>query len=409
MAKQNFVTSTVWIGDNLPVMRGMNSECIDLIYLDPPFNSNRNYEAPIGSEAAGSAFKDMWTLDDIDRGEHGELADYNPALLSVISAARQSHGTGMMAYLTFMGLRMIEMKRILKPTGSIYLHCDPTASHYLKLAMDAIFGKENFRNEIIWRIGWVSGFKTQKKGWIRNHDTILYYLMSKEAGEGFNKEFIPYAPDYVRRDGKKPTGKGVPIEDTWNCSENDILDSIAIKSFSKEKTGYPTQKPLALLERIVRASSNKGDWLFDPFCGCATSMVAAEKYGRNWAGVDLSPLAVKLVDQRIENFRNNLSRKELDQYGLWKGAISFAEPPIRDDTMDLPHYRTHRHLLYGLQEGNCAGCGIHFPFKVMEVDHMLPVSKGGTDHEGNLQLLCSGCNRSKGAKTMAEWKATRGW
>ncbi|MCY4262495.1 MAG: DNA methyltransferase [Candidatus Dadabacteria bacterium] len=137
----NFVSGTVWISDNLPILRGMNSESVDLIYLDPPFNSNRNYEAPIGSKAAGASFKDIWTLDDVDVHEHGELADRNPAAYAVIEAAKQAHGKGMMSYLIFMAVRLIEMQRILKPTGSIYLHCDPTASHYLKILMDGIFSR----------------------------------------------------------------------------------------------------------------------------------------------------------------------------------------------------------------------------------------------------------------------------
>ena len=128
MIKPNFISGTVWTGDNRPVLRGMNSNCVDLIYLDPPFNSNRNYEAPIGSKAAGAAFKDMWTLDDVDVYEHGELADRNPAAYSVIEAAKQAHGKGMMSYLIFMAVRLIEMYRILKPTGSIYLHCDDAAA-----------------------------------------------------------------------------------------------------------------------------------------------------------------------------------------------------------------------------------------------------------------------------------------
>ena len=137
---------------------------------------------------------------------------------------------------------------------NLYLHCDSTSSHYLKLVADLVLGNQNFKIEIVWRIGWVSGYKTQKRGWIRNHDNILYYC-SGSATERFNKEYLPYPDEYVRRDGNRPSGKGFPIEDTWNCSPADVLDSIKIKSFSKEKTGYPTQKPVALLCRIVRAST----------------------------------------------------------------------------------------------------------------------------------------------------------
>ena len=148
MSEPNFKNRTMWTGDNLDIMRGMNSESVDLIYLDPPFNSNRTYSAPIGSEAAGAAFKDTWTLDDVDVAWHGEIADKQPALYSIIDAAGLAHGKGMKSYLIMMAVRLLEMNRLLKTTGSIYLHCDSTASHYLKLLMDCIFGKSNFRNEI---------------------------------------------------------------------------------------------------------------------------------------------------------------------------------------------------------------------------------------------------------------------
>ena len=170
----NFASGTVWTGDNLDIMRGMNSECVDLIYLDPPFNSNRHYEAPIGSKAAGAAFKDAWTLDDVDVCEHGELADRNPAAYSVIEAARQAHGKGMQSYLIFMAVRLLEMRRILKPTGSIYLHCDPTASHSLKLLMDGVFGMLNARSCIAWKRSSVHS-DTKQHG--RIQDNILYYTI----------------------------------------------------------------------------------------------------------------------------------------------------------------------------------------------------------------------------------------
>ena len=147
----NWTNRTLWTGDNLDIMRGMNSETVDLIYLDPPFNSNRNYSAPLGSEAAGAAFKDTWTLSDVDEAWHGEIADRQPALYTIIDAAGLAHGKGMKSYLIMMAVRLLEMRRLLKDTGSIYLHCDPTASHYLKTLMDAVFGQSNFRNEIVWK------------------------------------------------------------------------------------------------------------------------------------------------------------------------------------------------------------------------------------------------------------------
>ena len=406
MNAPNFADGTIWTGDNLHILRGMNDECVDLIYLDPPFNSNRNYEAPIGSKAAGAAFKDAWTLSDVDVHEHGELADRNPAAYTVIEAARQAHGKSMMSYLIFMAVRLLEMRRVLKSTGSIYLHCDPTASHYLKLLMDGVFGQGNFGNEVIWHYRrWTAGTKHFQ----RMHDVVLRYM--KTDTFNFNIQYEPYG-DWIKKDYKyvdPETGKRwrwhtvkgnrykVFLEDRdRGVKLNDVWQIPYLGSTSKERTGYPTQKPLALLERIIRASSDKGDMILDPFCGCATTLVAADRLQRRWAGIDLSPLAIKLVNERVAGDR-----------GLWGGATALEEPPKRTDLGKLPNYRTHKHRLYGEQEGVCVGCDTHFPFRIMEVDHILPKSRGGTDHPENLQLLCSACNRSKGGRTMAEWRAAQ--
>ncbi|MCY4146810.1 MAG: DNA methyltransferase [Chloroflexi bacterium] len=471
MTTPNFASGTVWTGDNLPVMRGINSACIDLIYLDPPFNSNEDYAAPIGSQAAGAAFKDTWTLSDIDVYEHGELAERSPAAYAVIAAARQTHGKSAMSYLIMMAVRLIEMRRILKDTGSIYLHCDPTMSHYLKILLDSVFGSALFQNEVVWKR---QSSHNRAKRWGPVHDTILFYA---KRGFTWNRLLLPLDKEYIDRfyrhsddfgryqvsdltgpgtragdtgkpwQGVDPTKRGrhweVPPDrampdwfifpkgyEKLSAQErldvldqqgliywpkrgaiprfkryltkksgapiNDmVLDIKPLSAKSREKTGYPTQKPLALLERIIEASSNEGDIVFDPFCGCATTLVAADRLNRQWAGIDLSPLAVKLVDQRIRD----------DRGALWGGAIVLDKPPLRTDFGKLPNYRTHRHRLYGEQEGVCVGCDTHFPFKVMEVDHILPRSKGGSDHYENLQLLCTHCNKSKGSKTMAEWRA----
>ena len=168
---------TLFTADNLGVMRGMNSDSIDLIYLDPPFNSNATYSAPIGSEAAGAAFQDTWTLDDVDAEWHGQFADEHPAMHKVIDAAGASHSKGMQAYLIMMAIRLIEMRRILQPTGSIYLHCDPTASHYLKALMDCVFGRTNFRNEIVWH--YCNKDSPGRKAFGRDFDQILFYAPDK--------------------------------------------------------------------------------------------------------------------------------------------------------------------------------------------------------------------------------------
>lgn len=373
-------------------MRGMDSDCVDLIYLDPPFNSKADYAAPIGSEAAGAAFKDTWTLTDIDVEWINLIEAKHPGLYRILLAAMTRSDK---SYLVYMAARLLEMHRILKPAGSIYLHCDPTMSHYLKLVMDAIFGRENFRNEIVWRIGWVSGFKTQKLGWIRNHDIILYYVMTPDAAKRFNKIYIPYAPDYVRRDGRRPTGKGIPIEDTWNCSDADRLDSLMIKSFAP-KTGYPTEKPVPLLNRIISASSNPGDLVLDPFCGCATTLVAADGLGREWTGIDISPKAAELVVKRVQEYQ-----------GLWKDIIHRTDIPKRTDLGEMPPYNSpsNKKYLYGEQGGDCAGCGTHFAMQHLEIDHIISRGKGGTDHIENLQLLCGSCNRIKGDRGMEYLRA----
>ena len=179
--KPNWKNRTMWTGDNIEILRGFNSDCVDLVYLDPPFNSKHNYAAPIGSEAAGAEFRDTWTLDDVDVAWHGLIAEESPNLYKVIDAAMTDSDR---AYLIYMAVRIIEMKRVLKDTGSIYLHCDPTMSHYLKLMMDAIFGRGKFRNEIVWCYGSPG---QPEKHFPRKHDVLLFY-----SGEDsiFNKDAV---------------------------------------------------------------------------------------------------------------------------------------------------------------------------------------------------------------------------
>ncbi len=302
----NWTNRTLWTGDNLDIMRGLNSESVDLIYLDPPFNSNKNYAAPIGSEAAGAAFKDTWTLSDVDEAWHGEIADREPALYSIIDAAKHSHGKGMKSYLIMMAVRLLEMRRLLKETGSIYLHCDPTASHYLKLLMDAVFGTNNFRNEIVWDYSF--RLMDLPRFFNRKHDVILFY--AKTAGCNFSMPKTPWTRDeiiktrkqkiHLDNDGNEvvwmPGGRGRSKSKLKKLSDimaegkamSDVWPISSISSSSKERIGYPTQKPLALLDRIIKASSNEGDIVLDPFAGCATACVAAEKLKRQWVGIDLS-------------------------------------------------------------------------------------------------------------------------
>ncbi|MDE0240624.1 MAG: DNA methyltransferase, partial [bacterium] len=230
----------------------------------------------------------------------------------------------------------------------------------------------------------------------------------------FHVSFEAPSASYLKRfkgktqvlDPDRPTRKLVVDKPTKGLPQRDVWDISIIAGSAKERLGYPTQKPIALLDRIISASSNPGDLVLDPFCGCATTLVAADRLGRQWAGIDLSPLAIRLVNERIAEDRAPKGKGQAVGGSLFR-ANALDSPPTRTDLGRLPNYRTHRHRLYGEQEGVCAGCDTHFPFRVMDVDHMLPRSRGGTDAPDNLQLLCSGCNRSKGNKTMAEWRAAQ--
>ena len=382
MMARNFASGTIWTRDCIEVMRGMNSETVDLIYLDPPFNSKQDYAAPIGSQAAGAAFKDTWSLSDIDVEWIDLIERRNPALQRVLLAAMTDSDK---SYLAYMAARPLEMPRLLKSTGSIYLHCDPTMSHYLKLVMDAIFGRQSFRNEIVWgyRTGGVS-----KRYWARKHDTILFYVKSGEYGHNPLQERVFYDKPFFneQQDEKGRYFADVYLRDVWT-------DLKPIINVSKERVGYPTQKPLKLLDRIIRASSNPGDMVLDPFCGCATTCVAAENLGREWVGIDLSPKAGDLVLERLGAGNQAVRRSDI---------ILRDDIPERTDLGPLPRYNSPqvKQQLYGQQEGYCAGCAGHFESRHFEVDHIIARSRGGTDHLSNLQLLCGHCNRVKGDRGM---------
>ena len=366
-------------------MRGMNSGCIDLIYLDPPFNSNANYAAPVGSKAAGAEFRDTWTLNDIKVEWIGMIEDLHPALHQTLVAAPSD---SMKSYLTYMAVRLLEMRRILKSTGSIYLHCDPTASHYLKSVMDAVFGHENFRNEIVWCYN--KGGR-RSTGWKRCHDTILFYSKGPDAAFSPVRVATSDGEFKMRKGFKKPDGTWWELTKPGKEAGSWWADipSFGTRTNAKEYLDYPTQKPVALLERIITASSREGDLVLDPFCGCATTMVAADRLNRQWAGVDLSEKAVELVKGRIK-----------DDQGLFKDIVHRTDLPRRDDVGTLPSPKSHKPDLYGEQGGHCAGCGQHFELRNLENDHIVARSSGGLDHKENLQLLCGGCNRLKGDRGM---------
>ena len=296
------MTNTLYTGDNIHFLNRLNSESVDLIYLDPPFNSKRTYSAPIGSKAAGASFKDMWTWDDVDEHLLETLLIKHPCLVDFIKSIEGIHGKPMMAYCVYMAQRIIEMHRILKDTGSLYLHCDPTASHYLKLILDKIFGKNKFSNEIIWHYGW--GVRTDKR-WNRKHDIIFMYVKNDNFTFNAHEVMEKRKAEVLRRlaTGSKnatmSADKG-KSEDKTMALPSDVWYIPTINGMSKERTGYPTQKPLTLLERIIKASSNEGDVVFDPFCGCATTCVAAQQLNRKWIGIDIEAKAASVLLERLK-------------------------------------------------------------------------------------------------------------
>ena len=401
--------NTLYYGDNLDILqRYIKDESVDLVYLDPPFNSNANYNVLFaqkdGSQSSAQiqAFEDTWQWDqnaiqtytrEVEKG--GPVADALRAFNLILG------DSNMMAYLTMMAPRLQELRRVLKPNGSLYLHCDPTASHYLKVMLDMVFGAENFRNEVVWKR---TGSHGGSKRWGPLHDTIFFY--SKKSNFTWNKVFEEYDESYLdkfyrfsdRRGryrlvtltgagtragdsgkpwrGVNPTSVGrhwaVPlgalkaIADEQNIQtlstqeKLDLLDSagliywppkgrvpqqkryldeaegvsiqdvitdiLPISSQAAERMGYPTQKPVALLERIINASSNPGDVVLDPFCGCGTAVAAAQKLGRQWIGIDITHLAIGLIKRRMEDaFGDSLKYEVIGEPTTIDDAKTLAE------------------------------------------------------------------------------------
>ena len=411
----------LFVGDNLDVMRGLNSGSVDLIYLDPPFNSKRIYSAPIGTGKGGkkkveAGFHDIWTWnDDVDERLLA-YADKHADLFSYVQIAGKIHGPAMKAYLTFMAQRFIEMHRVLKESGSLYLHCDPTANSYLRVLADCIFGKHNMRNEIVWCY---AKWRNTAKYFVKNHDTVLFY--SKADDYTFNPQYGEMNRDKVADlkrgyhsqghrlliyDAKNPRAqekiKGGDYESVVYIKPENLKGTVlpsywnipSLRSSAKERTGYPTQKPLALLNRIIKASSNDGDIVLDPFCGCATTCVAAQNLNRNWIGIDISDVAAKLVAERL-SYDGDIKR-------MFTDFVASETLPHRTDLKKFDWSKEKvRKYFYGEQAGNCNGCRTHFDDPAhFHIDHIYPKSKGGPWMLDNLQLLCGRCNTVKGDRPM---------
>ena len=451
----NFEAGTIWTADNLKIMRGMNSSTVDLIYLDPPFNSDKKWQRPMEGKLqlnlevlikAGAdsdpelynkwskyvdenrddqdrlilKFDDAWDLNaKKEQMQETRIRQQYPAIHQIIEAVAESHGDPMKAYLIFMGLRLIEMHRILKPTGTLYLHCDPTAGHYLKILLDCIFKSENFRNEVIWSYRRWTG---RANMFIRMHDTIFRYTKSRKFtfnpeyiesldSERFRKGYVTNTANGVKQlivyDEEKARsriaqanneGRKVVFAKRTGTALGDVWTDInVLHGMSKERTGYPTQKPTTLLERIIKASSNEGDLVFDPFCGCATAIVAAHNLGRNWVGCDRSFITVPLLRYRLKANARAICK--------YRSNLTYA--PTRTDSAEEVSLPAHSSALtktqlsdlkdyyFGKQRGVCDGCGRAYDYKIFVLDHVKPKYKGGTDEKSNFQLLCGPCNNRK--------------
>lgn len=349
MSEPNFPTSTIFCHDNLQVLRGMNSECINLIYLDPPFNTKREFMAPIGSSAEGAGFKDVFGKEDIKDIRVEEIEYDYPQVAVFLRGIKMLGNEYNYCYLTFMAARLVECHRILKDTGSLYLHCDPTMSHYLKVLLDQIFGEKQFRNEIVW----YKGFRgtPRKSRWQQEHDILLFYSKSLD-NHCWNQLFSDYKPRSISRYNKidekgrkyalikrKRTDGTIYYGKTYPNGKRvgDVVEIATLSATTKERCGYPTQKPLALLERIINASSNEGDLVLDPFCGCATACVAAEKNHRKWVGIDVSQKAFDLVRMRLEReVPDDLIRAKPD---------FTTEPPTREPDDLIKHSKKHVYVI----------------------------------------------------------------
>ena len=496
----NWPNRTLFHGDNLDFLRAMNSNSVHLIATDPPFNKGRDFHATPDSLTSGASFHDRWSWDkDVHQEWVDQIMDDWPHVMHVIEGSRKSYGDDMGAFLCYMAVRLLEMHRILRDDGSLYLHCDTTASHYLKELLDAVFGWKNFKNQIIWRR---TGSHNSADRFGPIHDVILFYakpqyehrvqfspylrghvaeyfkksdqrgrywtnsihgsgIRKGESGKpwrGYDPTAVgrhwaiprdlvlafgidPSLPQHEKLDALHMLGlidlpsvgsnslptyrqyltdsPGQPIQDLWvyqphtkgalQDTENEIDKDVRWipKRDKKERTGYPTQKPLGLYGRIIQSSSNEGDIVLDPFAGCATTCVAAEKLSRQWVGIDFWDKVHEVIVERLE--KEGL----LGQFEL--GEINYtAETPERTDSGEhsSPFLKTKKRIdepkgpkmsrkeMYEYlleQHGSiCQGCGREFDdARYLELDHNTPRSDRGLNHISNRILLCGPCNKAK--------------
>jgi len=343
----------LYYGDNLEIMRNMPKGCVDLIYLDPPFNSKRIYNASMGG-VQWVAFDDTWQWDEASDDFYAVAGGVE--LAPVMEGLRRILGEGAnLAYLSYMANRLRECRRVLKDTGSIYLHCDPTASHYIKVMMDGIFGHANFRNEIIWHY---EKWSAKSNKFQKNHDVILVFGKSNKTkfnnlkiltdnlkkkyekgyligGGGGSKGLVVYNKHLPKVKKMIESHKyKVHYSSMDGRSMSDVWSIPIINPMSKERLGYPTQKPIALLDRIIEAATDKGDVVFDPFCGCGTTIYAAHKLKRKWIGCDIGVLAIKLIRHTLEE-RYRLSEGDHFEVDGIPASIEQAQEIFKRDSLPV--------------------------------------------------------------------------
>ena len=483
MAEQNFPDRVLYNMDNLDVLRGMNDATVDLVATDPPFNKKRNRAASAGQYedawrwADDPSFQqerpDQWLWQPVHRIWLDQIRDDNEGLFQVIETARTTQDDDTAAFLCFLGVRLLEMHRVLKPTGSIYLHCDHSANAYIRMVMDAVFGKDNFRNEVVWKRS--QGAKNAAGRYHSEHDTIFYYVKSRQFT--WNPIYVPLTPEvidewyrYVDENGERynvgdlqaPGAGGYEYEflgvtRKWRHPESRMRELLeqgrivhkstvatskrevaGIKRYlseskgallvgdiwqdikllgrrSREATGSPDQKPVALYERIIAASSNPGDIVLDPFCGCATTPIAAHNLGRRWVGIDRREDAAYHVANRLLGLGINVNEYRAQQQALMPQLQAACEiryvPPVRTDDGETapsrsPVYRRRKPAtmrraemlaILTAQWGiRCWGCGFEPPsVEYLDLDHLFPESEGGSNELPNRAPLCSPCNKRK--------------
>ena len=457
--RTNVPNRTLFIGDNLDALRGINASSVDLIYLDPPGNTGRTYSATEHAKARGVTFDDVWTPENVDGEWLSVIGAHHPDAYSAVAAVMGD--SPMLAYLTYMTIRLVELKRILKPAGSIYLHSNPEVAPYLRTVMDRLFGRQNFRNEIVWKR---PARRTGDRRWLPIHDTLLFYTGGR-GRTSWNPVPQEHFADYWSRNykfedehgrfqavvliNKGPRGgdlgdewrgifpgkdgnhwsvslkalrsaypgrddiEGLSIQEKLDLLDKadliywppngkvprlkvyaditvggplqDILTTIdSIDTNSKDRTGWPLQKPEALLDLIIRVSSDPGDVVLDPFCGSGTTCVVAERLGRRWIGMEKAPQAEDVLRERLEREPGEVS---MQVERILPGSIPDSYSPRVFGPME-----GLKEALYEHQDGRCKGCGYAMPSHVLTVRRVFLMATVEEDPMESYILLCNYCS-----------------